>query len=108
MYYQKYALVLKKWRDIVVLTEYADVIENAILSQFPYAQNITIKKNYYSFETFVFPKRGELSAIGRFISYNSVLKDIVVQYDSQSGLHPPARKLFYCIENGYSNPEKQN
>ena len=100
--------MLKKWRDIVTLTEYADVIENAILWQFPNAQNITIKKNYYSFETSVFPKRGELSAIGRLISYNSVLRDIVVQYDSKNGRHLPARKLFYCIENNYSIPEKQN
>ena len=108
MYYQKYALVLKKWRGIVTLAEYADTIKNAILTQFPNAQNITIEKTYYSFETPVFPKRGELSAIGRFISHNSVLRDIVVQYDSKNGKHLPSRKLFYCVENNYSIPEKQN
>ena len=101
MYYQKYALVLKKWRDMIPLIKYADVIEEAILAQLPSAQNITIKNNYYSFEISVLPKRGTLSAIGRYIYYNSPLNDIVVQYDSKSGRHLPARKLFYCVEKNY-------
>ena len=101
MYYQKYALVLKKWRGLIVLAKYANVIEEAILSQFPNAQNITIHNYDYSFETPTLPKRGELAAIGRFISSNSPLNDIVVQYDSKSGNHLPARKLFYCVEKNY-------
>ena len=102
MYYQKYALVLKKWRDMIPLVKYADVIEDAIMLQFPNAENIMIKSNYYSFETPKLPRRGELAAIGRFISYNSpLLNNIVVQYNSKSGEHLPARKLFRCIEKNY-------
>ena len=101
MYYQKYALVLKKWRNLIILTKYADVIKEAILSQFPNAQNISIHNYSYSFETPTLPKRGELAAIGRFISNNSPLYNIVVQYDSKNGKHLPARKLFYCVEKNY-------
>ena len=106
MYFQKYALVLKKWRDIIMLTKHADIIEEAILFQFPNAENINIKHNYYSFEVPVLPKRGELSAVGRFISYNSPLRDIVVQYNSKSGKYLPTRKLFRCVEKNYSYKDK--
>ena len=106
MYYQKYALVLKKYRNNISLIKYADIIQEAILSQFQNAKNITIKNNFYSFETQVLPRRGELSAIGRFISYNSPLYNIVVQYDSKSGKHLPARKLFYCVEKNYPSQKR--
>jgi hypothetical protein len=107
MYYQRYALVLKKYRDMISLTKYANVIEEAILSHFPEAQNITVNNHDYSFETLTIPERGELVAIGQFISYNSPLNKIVVQYNSKTGKHQPARKLFYCVEKNYP-VEKRN
>ena len=101
MYYQKYQLFLKKWRCLVSLKKYRDVIMDAILTQFPDAENLEIENDYFSFENPDKPTRGELSSMGRNISYTSALRNLVIQYDSKNVHHQPARKLFYCVEKNY-------
>ena len=99
-YYLKYQLCTLYWRNKVDLTKIKSIIEDAIREQFPNAK-IKVAQKYFYFEIAQKPTRGELISIGIYISQHSPLYQIVKEYESKSGEHPPSRKLFECFEKNF-------
>ena len=100
IYYMKYTLCDPNWCKKVYLNSITNVIVSAIHMNIPTVVYIHVGKNYYYFETTQIPTRQQLSNIGRYISRNSWLKNIVKQYKSNT-IHPPTRKLFHCIDKNF-------
>jgi len=100
LYYMRYELYKSYWRHKIDLRKMSSIIEAAVLSQIPNAV-VTVTKRDYSFWTDTKPTRGNVSMIGQYISYNSPLNQIVVEYPSTANKHKPTRHLFQCVEKNF-------
>ena len=98
--YMVFQLCNPKWRDKAELRKIKKVINKAIVLNIPTAFNIRVEKKRFSFNIKQKPTRGELSALGRYISHKSWLSGIVKEYNSNTASEP-TRKLFYCYDKNF-------
>lgn len=101
MYHTEKELKNSRLRRTVNLKTIQDIIITAILLYNPNACNIIVGRHFYYYETPNIPTRGELISTGRYISLKSKLYGTIKTYKSKSGLHPPTRNLFKCIDKNY-------
>jgi len=101
LYYQRYSLFRKEYRESVSLEDFSKPILDAIDLYFPDSTNHIVTSYDFSFENPTKPERGRVGQMSQYISHTSDLNRCVVQYDSKCGHYPPSRKLFMRVEDNY-------